>query len=203
MRSDIMRQIDLQLNQRLNFLSEELNRVVQRTLLGVVTPNAQYCFNLKKFRKLSEVKSLCITSWYLDESSRILLQEDLRFFIKRFEWKDQTEVLILLSSKRNMLEYLSTFSWRILFGNLFKTIQKDSERLRFVTTTPNRSKRKVRRRGYNDKGSCRPEHRWLPDKDYSLDLLQDQIESERRFQSDTHSSIMKYGVLGIRLPSIE
>lgn len=202
MNKDRMALYDSHLSKELKSLSKELNARIQRTLSGPIAPNAETYFNVRKFRKDEEIFSLAILSWYLEPGFGELLRMDLES--KQMSTLLAQEILwILCSDKQNMLEYLSTYSERTFFGNWLPKTEKVMKRLNFITLNPNPAKRKVRRRGYRDHGSCRPESRWLPSSDWSFDEMMQKIETERQFRSTVQLSIERFGLLGVRLPQLE
>jgi hypothetical protein len=103
-----------------------------------------------------------------------------------------------------MLEYI-WFTWteRKLFGTELPHMKLILSHLLFLSPTPLRPKRTLRRRGYQDKGSCRSLSRWLPTTDYSFDQEQSRIEQEREFRSQVFTSIQSFGLLGVRLSELE
>jgi hypothetical protein len=148
--------------------------------------------------------SLAVFSWYLSDSFGLLLREDLRDRINLLSKLEEREFLLcLLSSKKSMLVSLGTFSMRDVYGNWIRNVENVAKRLHFFTKEPQRAKRKVRRRGYRDHGSCRPETLWLPKSDWRLTQIQNQLEQERDFFTKVTHSISRFGVLGVRLPEFE
>lgn len=116
--------------------------------------------------------------WYLGEALAERSENEdfaiLRYFLGS---KTQTQ-LFLLESQR--------WSTRDFFGNLLtrKNIQHVTRKTKF-----RRKQTKVslpaRKRGYNDKGSMREDHRWLPSNDWTLDCLQEEIEKKRLIIEET------------------
>jgi hypothetical protein len=202
MRKERISLFDRHLKNELQSLVVELNARIERTLLGPITPNEETYFNVKKFRRPKERQFLAIASYYLDSGYGELLREDLRD--SNFGTLLEQETLrVLCSSKESMLEYLSNFHEREFFGNLLPSVRKTFTRLNFLTLKPNHCRRKIRHRGYRDHGSCRPQSRWLPNSDWSFDLLMNEIEQEKDFRSQVFLSIDRWKLLGVRLPFLE
>ena len=168
---------------------------VSRTLRGVVPPNVEFKFNLNRFRSLNERRALAISSWYLG-SSGILLREDLRENSEKWSDEEREEIALYLSSKASTLEMIFLhFSERDFFGNLVPLLERVCAQLEFTARKPGRVKRRVRRRGYNDHGSCKPYDKWTPSSDYSLTEMQNQIEQKRKLQEDNYQFLL--GLLGV------
>jgi hypothetical protein len=157
---------------------------------------------LKKFKSDRELWALAVFSWYLDTFG-VLLREDLESSCKCNNLRNQEVLWILLSSKENMLDYLSTYHERVFFGTWLPRIKQTVKRLKFLTLEPKRPRKTVRHRGYRDHGSCRPESRWLPTSDWELTQLQNELEKARAFREQVHFSILNFGLLGVRLPELE
>jgi hypothetical protein len=180
-----------------------LKQEIERTLPGLITPNVELRFNSRKFRHWEEKFDLAVLSWYLGDFG-YLLREELLDGSKSFPLKQQEILWCLCASKEEMLSYLSTrYHEREYFGNLSKRIKKNAERVHFFQSRPPKAKRKIRRRGYQDKGSCRPQHRWLPTRDLSFNEEQSEHEAELDFRSAIFQSVESYGLLGVRLPETE
>ena len=197
-----VKQLDSVLAEALQSLVESTEATIQRTLQGPVTPSSLTSFNLKKFKSDKEYWALAIFSWYLGTYG-VLLREDLETCCKCNNFRNQEVLWILLSSKENMLSYLSTYHERTFFGTWLPRIKQTAQKLRFLTLYPKRAKRTVRHRGYRDHGSCRPESRWLETSDWSFTEKQNELEKERSLREQVHFSILKFGLLGVRLPELE
>lgn len=121
------------------------------------TPNSWFDFVLP--RSFREIRSLCISSWFFPENIQILLRLELEKGFSQFNFKQQLEINILISSKENCQKYLyltQRYTGNEIFGNLLGNDLKDALRnlkLRFRRQT--KPKKKVFRRGPKDKGSRR------------------------------------------------
>lgn len=202
MRNERISLFDRHLKNELQSLVVELNARIERTLLGPITPNEETYFNVKKFRRPRELQFLAIASYYLESGFGELLREDLRD-INFGTLREQETLRVLCSSKETMLEYLSMNHERRFFGYLLPSVRRTFARLNFLTLKPQHARRKVRRRGYRDHGSCKPQSRWLPTSDYEFNLLMNKIELEENFKSQVFLSIDSKGLLGVRLPFLE
>jgi hypothetical protein len=154
---------------------------------------------------LRDLKLLCIASWYLG-SYGDLLRLDLRES-KIFQQQllaDRERLEVLLASKETMLEYI-WFLWneRKLFGTEIPQMKSIIKSLQFLSPEPQRPKRTIRRRGYQDKGSCRSLSCWLPNSDFTFTEEMNLIEQEREFRSQVFTSIQSFGLLGVRLSELE
>jgi hypothetical protein len=193
-------ELDVKLGEIFEIPARELNRSVERTLLRLVAPNAETSFNLKKFRSPKEWIRLAIYSWYLPKIPRILLQEELRGLRPTTSFY-LYEVRGLLFSKEKMLAWvLASFSERDFFGNQVRSLKSTACRLHFYVQFPRQGKKKIRHRGYQDKGSCRPRDRWLPSRDLSLTEKNNQYENRKDFREMLLRMVDQYGPLGRSLP---
>lgn len=167
----------------------------ENTLRNHVMDNSNFqsetlFFNLKRI-KLNQFIKLAITSWYMNEEVRFVLQSDLEEKLKDFSNEDKTLLEQFLFSKAEMLIFLlETSLWhsRDFFGNILSSLSELD-----VLLQPKRQSKKIkkpqRKRGYHDQGSRVLSHRWLPKSDYTLTALQNQIETERAKQRDTSDLI--------------
>lgn len=138
----------------------------------------------KKFR---ELRALAIASWYFPESLswKIVLDlTDLGILSLDFDNKGldhSIEFSILLTSKEIMLKYLKeteTFSARELFGTILRDdLSRALKSLKFKRKS-NKVIKTIRRKGYKDHGSRRPEDRWLESYDFSFTEYQNLKEEK-------------------------
>lgn len=132
-------------------------------------------------KKLQDLEGLAILSWYIPNEIGILLRLDLEEKIKYLSTEDQVVINILLSSKPEMLIFLTeTTLWssRDFFGNILRKGEQALLHLKFkkknwTVTIPQR------KRGYHDHGSLKPYHKWKPTSDWSLTEEQNIIEEKR------------------------
>lgn len=127
-------------------------------------------------RKFSEMVGFVVTHHYLPEVPRWRIYLDLvEMSFSHYNQRQKLILQILLASKHDMLRFLyetDRYSSHELFGiigsattNLPKLVSKDRK-----ITKPKR------KRGYDDKGSRRPDDRWLPSHDWSFNKLQTEID---------------------------
>jgi hypothetical protein len=134
-------------------------------------------------------------SWYLGDLG-YLIREDLRDIIERQPLQEQLEISLFLDYKVSALEStLSTMSDEDFFGNLLPLIRNLASRVTCRLVGPKPAKATVRRRGYQDHGSCKPKDKWLPTSDSSFTELQWKIEQERQSFRDTQQFLL--GLLGV------
>jgi hypothetical protein len=148
---------------------------------GPIAPNDEIGLNVRKLvrdAKKTRRLVLAIASWWLGDLG-ILVREDLR-------QDPEDEVQLALRAKSISLEVLqSKFSERDFFGNLLTELRKVLSLLRVSVHRQQRSKRKIRHRGYRDHGTLRPSYRWVETSDWSFDEEQSRIEESRALRNDT------------------
>jgi hypothetical protein len=106
------------------------------------------------------------------------------------------EVSLYLDYKMAALETtLSSQSDGDFFGNLLPLILQLASRVTCRLMGPKPARATVRRRGYQDHGSCKPKDKWLPTFDAELNELQEKIEKERKTYQDTQQFLL--GLLGV------
>lgn len=146
-------------------------------------------------RSFRLMRSLVILQWYLPENLhwRIYLDLQERTF-SNYNRKQQIEIAIFLSSKKNMELYLfrtNRYTGGEIFGNILGNDLSDLCKILKIS-----KKRKsspvypIRRRGYKDKGAMRPFHSWLPKEDYDLTRIQLQKEKDKYLQQKTINFIL-------------
>lgn len=74
------------------------------------------------------------------------------------------------------------FHTREIFGNLVPLMKRLSKCIRVGTPAPPRVRKSQRKRGYDDKGTLRPSHKWLPDRIHSGPNPEKTYEEHRRPQ---------------------
>lgn len=146
-------------------------------------------------RNFRLIRALVILQWYLPENLhwRIYLDLQERSF-SNYNRKQQIEIAIFLSSKKNMELYLfrtSRYTGGEIFGNILGNDLSDLCKILKIS-----KKRKsnpiypIRRRGYKDKGAMRPFHSWLPKEDYDLTRIQLRKEKEKYLLQKTINFIL-------------
>jgi hypothetical protein len=129
------------------------------------------------------LRSLAIAQWYFPESLhwRVFLDLDEMSFSQLNE-KQKLEIKLLLTSKEIMETFLyetQRYSPGEIFGNILGNDLKDLQKVFKVSRKSLKSpKKKVRRRGYQDHGSKRPDHLWLPSFDSTLTELMNEKEKK-------------------------
>lgn len=140
-----------------------------------------------KSKKSEDLLSLLLLSWYIPEEIGILLRLEIMEKEKFFNEKDKIFFKIFLTSKKDSLDLLFlTQRWhsRDLFGNFLVRGLKELENLQFKRRNSKILQKKIRKRGYQDHGSRRPDFKWLPSSDYSFTEKQNQKElAEIKFHS--------------------
>lgn len=148
----------------------------------------------KKYRDLLTLTILLQYSEYFGDFREYVIYEVQRYLEDRLLFP---EIAAMLHSKRVCLDVLLHFSRyhtpHAIFGNLLNPEQinrvLDSVHLRLIK--PRKVIRPVYRRGYKDKGSLRPETRWLPTNDWSYSEEQVRIEQRRKEYFDLITTMVR------------
>jgi hypothetical protein len=186
--------LDSILQERLGPYLDAIQGRIQRTLRGPVTRNGCSAFLIRKYRKVRELKSLAVLSYYISEYG-VLLRADLESLaLSHLAYPQAVELASMLSSKEEMLNNLVfSLSDDDFFGNFLPIVERTADSLQFLTLYPRRARRVERHRGYRDHGSCRPESSWLPKSDWSFTEEQNRLEQRKFFVGQHLSGIMKEG----------
>jgi hypothetical protein len=162
-----------------------------KTLRNHVLDNTNFLgtdffFKVKRINVNTFIK-LAITSWYMDEEVKFVIQADLEEKIKTFPIEHRSMLQQLLYSKAEMLIFLlETNLWhtREFFGNILTDLdQLDAVLKPSISIT--KVKKVQRKRGYQDHGSRVLSHKWMPKSDYTLTEMQNTLEEERITQQDS------------------
>jgi hypothetical protein len=146
-------------------------------------------------RNFRLLRTLAIVQWYLPEELHWKFLIDMKSL--SYSWlndKQWLELAIYLSSKTNCEKYLyhtKRYSGSELFGNILGNDLEDLlENLRIRKGYHQKPKRKVRRRGYQDHGSRRPDHKWLPSSDLSFTIEQNRKERHLELLQRTRTKLL-------------
>lgn len=155
-------------------------QVLRKLDLVNPTPNSEVKFS--KTATWKEYLRLLLVFHYIpDEVSKFLVRLELESRQRAFGLEKEVIVRSLLNSEAEALMFLLESSLfknpRALFGFIGQTV--DWRRYQLYEARQRKSKRQVRKRGYQDHGSRRPDHRWRESHDWSLTELQNEIELER------------------------
>jgi len=147
-------------------------------------------------RTYREIRALCILHWWMPEEVFWQLHLDLlEKSFEHFNRKQQLEISLLLESKEICSTYLyesQRFTGGQLFGNyLGNDVLELEKSLKWTWAHQRSAKSKVRRRGYQDKGSRRPETKWRPTSDWSLTETQNVKERNRYLYTKTAHRLFK------------
>ena len=188
MKTSSLSLVDIQLDERISSHSSRLKVSLDRRIQGVVTPNA----NLRLIGVPKREKDrliLSISSWWLKDQGILI----------RLELENSKDMLVRLacSSKTAALEIINShYSERDFFGNFLPRAERLLSSIDFAQVKQRSCLKLVRRRGYNDHGTLRPEHRkHRNENDFSLVQLQNTIEEMRQSQDDTDQFLL--GLMGI------
>jgi hypothetical protein len=119
-------------------------------------------------RKFRLLRALGVACWYLPDWLKweIILQIGEKPYSLDFANKGlstSVELLVFSLSKEKMVSYCSNLiNPRKLFGTILQEDLKNAlKEIRIIPTEVGPVVRPVRRKGYKDKGTCRPGHRWI------------------------------------------
>jgi hypothetical protein len=167
--------------------------------ISTLEPNSEIISILP--RRFRELRALAIISWYLPEDLRFEILLKLRQLFPYsldFEnngFQQSLELQILSETKEIMLKYLvfqENFSSRELFGTILREDSLSALRnLRIDWKNPSYPKKKIRRKGYQDQGSRRPDYLWTEKFDYSFTELQNSKEDRYEFLVSQFSILKK------------
>jgi len=162
---------------------------VFRITTVVANPNflEEYLTDLILPRNLDDLIALAISSWYVD-SPIVQSVIQLHLFEKLVDPDYWILELFLASKVRCELFLVETtmYHTRDFWGNLMteRRLQRVFKNLNFVRRS-NLVKETQRKRGYHDKGSMKPLHKWQPTHDWSLTQLHYELEQKRKALDDT------------------
>lgn len=164
--------------------------------LDLVNPTPNSVVRLSKVRTWKEYLLLLMIHHYIpNKESRFLVKLELEDMVGAFGLDKEVVARQLLRSEPEALSYIIDSSLfkntRSLFGFIGRNIEWRKYQL--YIQEQRKSKRPVRKRGYQDHGSRRPDHRWMESHDWSLTELHNQIEKEREIARDT-SEIIEGGL---------
>lgn len=141
-------------------------------------------------RKWREIRALLIASYYLPEWLKweVILHFSVEFSysldVESKGLEHSLEIKLLTTSKEVMINFLlktSSLSARDLFGNVLGRDLEDALRSIHLFESPKKVRRKIRRRGYQDKGTWKTPDRWIETHDYTLRELQLQREKQKLY----------------------
>lgn len=164
--------------------------------LDLVNPTPNSVVRLSKVRTWKEYLLLLMVHHYIpDEVSRILVKLELESMVGAFGLDKEVVARQLLKSEPEALTYIIDSSLFKTSRSLFGFIGRNIEWRKYQLYNQNqkKSKRPVRKRGYQDHGSRRPDHKWMESHDWTLTELHNQIEKERETSRDT-SGIIEGGL---------
>lgn len=138
-------------------------------------------------RDRRSLRALGIACWYLPDWLKweIILQISEKPYSLDFPNRGleiSLELRCLVESKFKMLSYLSTLiNPRRLFGTILQEdLSKALKNIRILRSQNGPVLKPIRRKGYKDKGTWRPPHRWKERYDFSLTEKQNLKEFKLR-----------------------
>lgn len=138
-------------------------------------------------RKFRELRALAIACWYFPDwlKFEIILQLSVDNIFS-LDWKNKglelsLELSLLSSSEQLMLSYLNCYiNRRELFGTILQEdLQRALSEIKIIPEKNGPVVRPIRRKGYKDKGTWRPPHRWLPTDGFLLRKEQEEKEKKK------------------------
>lgn len=137
-------------------------------------------------RTFRAIRALCILHWWMPEKVFWQIHLDLsEMSFEHFNQKQQLDLKILLESREICSTYLyesDRFTSNQIFGNFLGNDTLELQRvLKWTWSYQHKAKKKVRRRGYQDKGSRRPLTKWKPTFDWTLTEEQN-VKEEIRYR---------------------
>jgi hypothetical protein len=174
--------------------SEQVSSIVQQRWRSC--QNALLCkpdppcgeFDLVLPKKYRELRALAVSSWFGPEWLQWEIRLRLENFVFSLDFNNKglihsLELRLLVSSKENaMLWLLENYSTSVIFGTiLFDDLLRAFNSTRCIIRGKGPVRRIQRKRGYRDKGTWRPPHRWLERDDISFRSQQMLIEKKRLY----------------------
>jgi hypothetical protein len=187
-------QFNIQLEKNLN--RNSWMRSFSESLSRIIPNDSEPTEVIIKYpRSFKSLRSLAIVQWYLPEKIRwqiFLDMEEMSF--SHLNLKQVLEIRTLLQSKEIMQIYLyqtERFTNREIFGNILgNELRTSLQELKIQRKNYKKPKRIQRHRGYRDKGSWKPPHRWTPNSDFSLTDIQNRLE-QRHYLTLKYINLLK------------
>lgn len=145
-------------------------------------------FDLVLPKKYRELRALAVSSWFAPEWLQWEIRLRLENFVFSLDFNNKglihsLELRLLVSSKENAMLWLrENYSSSVIFGTiLFDDLQRAFSNTRCIIRGKGPVRRIQRKRGYRDKGTWRPPHRWIERDDISFRSQQMLIEKKRLY----------------------
>jgi hypothetical protein len=169
--------------------SEIIQKSLDRRTSVFVSPTlstSQINYDGVKFsKKYRDLLTLIILTWYSDyfrEFAEYVRYEIQLHLDQTISFPELNASLVSKSCLNFVIAgYVSVHGPNDFFGNVLSPVQINRvlDLVHLKILKPRKVKRPVYRRGYKDKGSLRPETRWLPREDYTFVETQNLIEQKR------------------------
>lgn len=153
-----------------------------------------------------EAISLALVVNHLDPFVKfsLILEIERLCYIHQYEGKWLIcNTIIQLTEDAEKIYYfteIEKISTRELFGNYLRTLEDSFNRIILRDRRRNKVKKPKRKRGYNDHGSRRPEHKWLPSeiwigenpkrldlRNINLKVNRETFQIEKKMKPEPHS----------------
>jgi len=144
--------------------------------------------------KLFDLRGLALVSYFVPEILGWKIRFEIEERLKFLNTKDKLRLIPFLYSKEISLIFLflsDEFSSHEIFGNLIERGLFSLRAIKIFRKNP-RVKRRIRRRGYDDKGSRRSNDKALPDYDFTLTEAQNKIERKKDIYIRSKNSLENF-----------
>jgi hypothetical protein len=167
-----------------------LNETLDRRMQGPIPPNAILTVTFAKSLTRWQLRCIAIASWSWGDAG-IVLREELRDFLNEQKRLDDDSRLALLS-REGADVVLRSLTDRDYHGNVKPLLERVAKNniVHVTLKRQPRARRKVRRRGYRDHGTLRPDRQYRTEerKDEVLRELQIQEEEKARVHETLFST---------------
>lgn len=170
-----------------NQISKNSNRMLesyQNARPGKLHPSNSI-LEIRLPKRFRELRALFIACWYFPDWLKFNILLGLNGKIFSLDWKNKglersLELDLLSTSEKMMLLFVQKeINPRVLFGTILQEDLKNAlQNLEIVKENSKNPRRKIRRKGYQDKGTWRPPHRWIETSDWTFKELWYQRERQ-------------------------
>lgn len=177
-----------------SLLRDEVKRIVlqrfdsrQNACLDRLHPSSDFDFDVILPRKFREIRALEIACWFIPDDLlkwKIISELDEIKVYTDFSNKgllNSVQIELFRDSENTMIKCLEQevfFTKRQLFGTILQEDLRNALNSLRIKRKNFKVRRKVRRKGYQDKGTWRSSDRWLERFDYSFVLEQQEYEKK-------------------------
>jgi hypothetical protein len=137
-------------------------------------------------RRFRSLRALLISSWFFPDWLKYEILLSFGKTIFSLDWNNKglersLELALYSSTEREMLSFVrKNINTRVLFGTILKEDLKNAlNEMELIPEKTSSPKRKVRRKGYQDKGTWRPPHRWMETSDWTFNEIWTKREKQK------------------------